>query len=216
MPSEYYNRNFRPQHFYHIFNRGAYKNKIFLNKDDYEIFISILAYYLTYPKTKNFAYQKKVNEFQVPYLEKEQTVHLVAYCLMPNHFHLLLKQLPNATKETNISNLMKRVSITYAMYYQNKHKHEGALFQSKFKNTTVDTDEQLVYLSKYIHMNPIRLINKLEKYQFSSYQAYINKTELPKWLHPEYVLKFKKNYRKFIELPVEDEETSVIEKLILE
>ncbi len=216
MPSEYYNRNFRTQYFYHIFNRGAYKNRVFLNKSDYEIFISILAYYLIYPKTKNFAYQKKVNEFQVTNLEKKQTVHLVAYCLMPNHFHLLLKQLPNATKKTNISNLMRRLMITYAMYFQNKYDHAGAIFQGRYKNVIVDIDEQLVYLSKYIHLNPQKITQKLEKYMFSSFPAYINTVRQPDWLHPEYVLKLQKGYKKFVEAPIEDKETRVIEKLILE
>jgi len=143
-------------------------------------------------------------------------VHLVAHCLMPNHFHLLLKQLPIATDKTNISNLMKRLSITYAMYFQNKYKHAGALFQGKYRNTTVDADKQLIYLSKYIHLNPQEIINNLGNYKFSSYPAYINDIKLPNWLHPEYVLKLQNKYQKYIESPVEDEETSVIEKLILE
>jgi len=216
MPSEYYNRNFKPQHFYHVFNRGAYKKEVFLDEDDYEIFTSILSYYLKYPRTKNFAYQKKVNEFQVRNLADEPTVHLVAYCLMPNHFHLLLKQLPNATKQTGISNLMKRLSITYAMYFQNKYRHVGALFQGKFKNTTVETDKQLVYLSKYIHLNPKKIIQNLDDYLFSSYQAYINKVQLPEWLHPEYVLKLQNNYKKLVEIPIKDEEEGLIGKIILE
>ena len=216
MPSKYYNRNFRPQHFYHVFNRGAYKNKVFLEKEDYEMFTSILSYYLKYPRTKNFAYQKKVNEFQVRNLEDEPTIHLVAYCLMPNHFHLLLKQLPKAINKTNISNLMKRLSITYAMYFQNKYKHVGTLFQGKFKNTTVETDEQLVYLSKYIHLNPQGIVQSLDNYPYSSYQAYINKIKLPKWLHPEYVLKLQKDYKKFVEAPIKDREEGLLEKIILE
>ncbi|MBU1085364.1 MAG: transposase [Candidatus Beckwithbacteria bacterium] len=216
MPSEYYNRNFRPQYFYHIFNRGAYKNKIFLNKSDYEIFTSILSYYLLYPKTRNFAYQKKVNKFQVRNLEKEQTVHLVAYCLMPNHFHLLLRQLPNATKKTNISNLMKRLSITYAMYFQNKYDHAGTLFQGKFKNTTVETDEQLLFLSRYIHTNPKKLTKQLGNYLFSSYPVYINKVKSLKWIQSKYILRLNKDYKSFVELPLKDKEITKIEKLVLE
>lgn len=216
MPSKYYNRNFRPQYFYHIFNRGAYKNKVFLDKPDYEAFVAILSFYLIYPKAKNFAYQKKVNEFQVPNLEKVQAVHLVAYCLMPNHFHLLLKQLPNATLRTNISNLMRRTSIAYAMYFQNKHKHTGALFQGKFKNTTISSNDELVLLSKYIHLNPKELTGKFESFSYSSYPAYINRIKPPEWLHPEYVLRQKRNYKKFVASPEEEEKNNMIEKIILE
>jgi len=214
MPSKYYYRNFKPQYFYHIFNRGAYKNKIFLDQKDYQTFTDILAYYLKYPKTKNFSYQKKVNKFQVRNLEN--TVHLTAYVLMPNHFHLLLKQLPSATPKTNISNLMRRFIITYAMYFQNKYKHTGAIFQGRYKCVLVDSKEQLLYLSKYIHQNPQKLQPNLANYPFSSYPIYINKLETPEWLHPEYILKLTKNYQQFVKQPVPESNLNQFTPLTLE
>jgi len=214
MPSKYYYRNFKPQYFYHIFNRGAYKNKIFLDQKDYQTFTDILAYYLKYPKTKNFSYQKKVNKFQVRNLEN--TVHLTAYVLMPNHFHLLLKQLPSATPKTNISNLMRRFIITYAMYFQNKYKHTGTIFQSRYKCVLVDSKEQLLYLSKYIHQNPQKLQPNLANYPFSSYPIYINKLETPEWLHPEYILKLTKNYQQFVKQPVPESNLNQFTPLTLE
>ena len=214
MPSEYYNRNFRPQNFYHIVNRGAYKKRVFLDKNDYEVFLDILSYYLLHPRTKYYSYQKLVNKFEVTNLE--ETVHLVAYCLMPNHFHLLLKQLPNATDKTNISNLMRRLMITYAMYFQNKYKHEGAIFQGRYKNVTVETDDQLIYTSKYIHLNPVELIKDLGKYPYSSYPAYTNQIKLPEWLHPEYVLKLQKQYEEYVETPSTEKERDKFEVTNLE
>jgi len=214
MPSKYYYRNFKPQYFYHIFNRGAYKNKIFLDQKDYQTFTDILAYYLKYPKTKNFSYQKKVNKFQVRNLEN--TVHLTAYVLMPNHFHLLLKQLPSATPKTNISNLMRRFIITYAMYFQNKYKHTGTIFQSRYKCVLVDSKEQLLYLSKYIHQNPQKLQPNLATYPYSSYPIYINKLETPEWLHPEYILKLTKNYQQFVKQPVPESNLNQFTPLTLE
>ncbi len=217
MPSKYYDRNFRPQHFYHILNRGAYKHKIFKDENDYLIFLEILEYYLNYPRSKFFSYTKIVNQ---PYKNVKVrnliTIHLVAYCLMPNHFHFVLKQLPNADLKTNISNLMRRLMITYAMYFQNKYKHEGAIFQGRYKNVIVDTNKQLVYLSKYVHQNPIKLVSKLDKYPYSSYQAYINKVQLPDYLHPEYVLKHQGDYRQFIESPLNEKDEKKLESLILE
>jgi len=217
MPSKYYSRNFRPQHYYHVFNRGAYKNKVFLDKEDYETFLSILEYYLLYPRSKHFSYTKIVNE---PYKNVKVrnliSIHLVAYCLMPNHFHLLLKQLPSATMKTNISNLMRRLSITYAMYFQNKYKHTGALFEGKFKNVTVEFDDQLLYLSKYIHLNPVKLVKKLIDYPYSSYLAYISEAIKPDYLHSDYVLKLEKNYIKFVEMPSKNQEENRIEKLLFE
>jgi putative transposase len=214
MPSKYYHRNFKPQHSYHIYNRGAYKNSIFLEKSDYLIFLDILSYYLKFPEARHYNYQNIVDEFKVPNLKS--TVHLVAYCLMPNHFHLILKQLPIATPKTNISNFMRRLSITYAMYFQSKYKHTGALFESKFKNVTVDSKEQLLYLSKYIHLNPKKLSKKLSAYIFSSYPAYINQVKLPEWLHPEYVLQLQQNYKIFIETQIKVEEEASISKLLLD
>ena len=217
MPSKYYDRNFRPQHFYHILNRGAYKHKIFKDENDYLIFLEILEYYLNYPRSKFFSYTKIVNQ---PYKNVKVrnliTIHLVAYCLMPNHFHFVLKQLPNADLKTNISNLMRRLMITYAMYFQNKYKHEGAIFQGRYKNVIVDTNKQLVYLSKYVHQNPIKLVSKLDKYPYSSYQAYINKVQLPDYLDPEYVLKHQGDYRQFIESPLNEKDEKKLESLILE
>ena len=216
MPSIYYNRNFKSQHFYHLVNRGAYKKAIYKNNPDYQIFLEILSYYLLYPRTKYFSYQKLVNKFEVRNLEKEHTVHLVAYCLMPNHFHLLLKQLPSATTKTNISNLMRRTMVTYAMYFQTKYKHEGAIFQGRYKNVVVDSSEQLLYLSKYIHLNPQKLTSNLIDYPHSSYPAYIKQVKSPKWLHPEYVLKLETNYKQFIMTHTKDEQLQKIKTITLD
>jgi len=216
MPNKYHHRNFKPQHFYHIFNRGAYKHKVFKDKEDYQTFTNILSYYLKFPRTRHFAYHKKVNKFQGRTLEKEPTVHLVSYCLIPNHFHLLLKQLPNASKNTNISNLLKRLTVTYSAHFRNKYDHSGSIFEGKFKSVTVNTREQLLYLSKYIHLNPKKISKKLENYPFSSYPAYIKKIKSPKWLHPEYVLKFNKNYQQFINSSTTKTEIKKFNPLTLE
>ena len=214
MPSIYYNRNFKPQHFYHILNRGAYKKKIYKSKADYHTFIDILSYYLTHPRSRQFGYQKIVNKFKVRNLK--ETVHLVAYCLMPNHFHLLLKQLPSATEKTNISNLMRRTMVTYAMYFQNKYKHDGAIFQGRYKNVVVDSKEQLLHLSKYIHLNPKKLVSSLTNYPYSSFPAYINQIEKPKWLHPKYILKLETRYKQFIISPIKDKDIEKVETLTLD
>lgn len=213
MAINYYNRNFRPQHFYHVFNRGAYKKNIFIDKNDYETYTSILSYYLRFPRSRNFSYSNKVKEFQLTKLENIETVHLVAYCLMPNHFHLLLKQLPKADKKTNISNLMRRVTMTYAKYFQRKYKHEGAILQGRYKNVPVYDGDQLLYLSKYIHKNPMKLVKKLTNYPYSSYQVYVGRIEVPEWLKPGYVIKLKKNYKRYVEQRIAEEEKEKFTKL---
>jgi len=216
MPSKYYNRNFKPQHSYHIFNRGAYKHKVFRDKRDYKTFTRILAYYLKHPTAKRFSYEKHVNQpylrVRNPYLD---SVRLVAYCLMPNHFHFILKQMPTATNKTGISNLMRRVMITYSMHFQYKYKHTGALFQGRYKSVTVDTGKQLLHLSKYLHQNPSKLTKTISKYPYSSLPIYLKQSKPLKWLHPEYVLKLTKNYTRFFNSPTKTPHTKLIEKLTI-
>jgi len=182
MPSRYYLRQFYPQTYHHIFNRGAYKNKIFLNQKDYQSFLSILQFYLKYPQGKSLTRVTKKSPAQPatpPY-------QLLAYCLMPNHFHLLLLQL---AEQPTITDLLKRVSITYAMYFQEKHQHAGVLFQGKYKSVPVKSGNQLLYLSKYIHLNPAKIVGtEPTKYLYSSLPAYINEPLASKWLYPEIIL----------------------------
>ena len=200
MPSKYYNRNFKSQHFYHLFNRGSYKNKVFIDQKDYQTFISILSYYLKSPTAKHLSYfpriKKPLSRVKPP--SDIPTIHLVAYCLMPNHFHLLVKQLPRANKKTNISNLMRRTMVTYALYFQSKYQHQGHLFQGKYRNVTVDTNEQLLYLSKYIHLNPSTIIKKSIKYPYSSLAIYLKQSEPLDWLYPNYVLELNHDYSKYL------------------
>lgn len=218
MPSKYYNRNFRPQHFYHLFNRGAYKNKIFLDKKDYQTFISILSYYLKSPTAKHLSYFPRVKNphSRIKPPTDPPTIHLAAYCLMPNHFHLLVKQLPIATKKTNISNLMLRVMATYVSYFNHKHKHQGHLFQGKYKNVTVDSDRQLLYISKYIHKNPKKLVNKLSDYRYSSLPVYLTQSEPLDWLYPNYVLKLTDSYSKYLSMTENESQLEKFSSLTLE
>lgn len=217
MPSIYYNRNFKPQYFYHIYNRGAYKHRIFKDSQDYNVFIEILAYYLKCPTAKHFSYKKLIKNpyIKVPNLCVD-SVRLVTYCLMPNHFHFIFKQMPEAIKKTNISNLMRRLSITYAMYFQYKYQHTGALFESKYKNVKVDTNKQLLHLSKYIHKNPNKLTKNLENYAFSSLPNYLKQTKPINWLYPEYVLKLVNNYQKFIKSPTKKSNIKNLNKIKLD
>jgi putative transposase len=151
MPSRYLQRNFKPKHYYHIFNRGGFKQKIFLNKKDYTTFIDILRYYLRYPQLKPLSRltQKKLEKAKIK--SHHQPFSLLAYCLMPNHFHLLLRQ--NLTQPT-LTDLLRKVSTTYAMYFQYRYRHSGSLFQGRFRCVNIFDDEQLLYLTKYIHLNP--------------------------------------------------------------
>lgn len=186
MPSVYLQRNFEPNTYHHIFNRGCFKQKIFRKQKDYETFLDILKYYLRYPKLASLTRltqhaNKTKQQIIKPYL-------LLAYCLMPNHFHLLLFQ-----KEASptLSNLLRKVSVTYAMYFQQQYQHSGALFQGRFRSIKIFDNDQLLYLSKYIHLNPLKSVGSvLTNYPYSSLRDYLllNKAEKD-WLDSTTILK---------------------------
>lgn len=181
MPSKYYQRNFKPSHYYHIFNRGGFKQKIFLKKKDYEVFLDILKYYLRYPKISSLS---RLTQKQFNQIKKKKTpkpYSLIAYCLMPNHFHLLLRQ---DLKTPTLTDLLRKLSVTYALYFQYTYKHSGALFQGRFRCVSVFDDEQLLYLTKYIHLNPQKIVGSVPtNFIYSSLRDYLRLNQKSKdWL----------------------------------
>jgi len=112
MPSRYLIRNFKPKRYYHIFNRGGFKQKIFLKNKDYEVFLEILKYYLLYPGIKPLSRLSEKIFKQAKTKKPPKPYELIAYCLMPNHYHLLLRQ--NAASPT-LTELMRKLNVTYAM-----------------------------------------------------------------------------------------------------
>lgn len=207
MPSRYYERIFTPGCYYHIYNRGAHQQRLFLDKKDYRAFLDILGYYLIYPlglppslllrQPKN----KVTNLANIP-----SSCTLLAYALMPNHFHFMIRQ---EEGDQTISDLMRRLSIAYAMYFNDRYHHSGTIFQGRYKNVLVESEYYWVYLSKYIHRNPAHLQGyepcKLEDYEYSSYRAYLGLVkEKQIWLNTSILLnRYHKNpsgeYKDFVE-----------------
>lgn len=228
MPSRFYQRIFIKGYYYHIYNRGANKEIIFKDDEDYLVFTDILAYYLIFPKGKPLSIIKDIHVKElskVPNLrEVISTVKLCVYCLMPNHFHLILKQQNDPTEESSITNLMRRVIITYSMYFQKKYQHSGTLFQGKFKNVLVSSDSQLLQLSKYIHRNPVEIVGSepLINYQHSSYQYFLEIEKCPDWLYTNEILSLfsktgsKPSYNKFVEEESTFVENDYIQSLTFE
>lgn len=139
---------------YHIYNRGNSKQKIFLDREDYLRLVGLL-----------YACNQK-GDLKVNNLNKGQTlfdiereeplVNIGAYCLMPNHFHLLITQ----SEDSNISSFMQKLSTSYSMYFNKKYERTGSLFEGKFKAQHINKDRYLKYMFSYIHLNPIKLIQK--------------------------------------------------------
>lgn len=152
---------------YHIYNRGSDKRIIFNNRLAYKRFLSVLCYYqIEGPKPK-FSNFSKIHQID----KSKRIVEILVYCLMPNHFHLLLLQ----TKDGGITEFISKVSNSYTKYYNTKHERVGPLLQGEFKSVIMEDDDQLVHVSRYIHLNPLvsALVNNLDDYEWSSYNEYI-------------------------------------------
>jgi REP element-mobilizing transposase RayT len=170
-----------PGAFYHVINRGISREKLYNSPRDYEKFLQYL--------------EKATERFAV-------IVH--TYCLMDNHYHLLLE-----TAEPNLSVMMQWLNVSYATYFNRKHNRNGHLFQGRFKAILIDAEAYLKHLSRYIHLNPVRakIIETPEQYRWSSYSAFIGKKKPPKFLQTDWLLsnfgintkKARKNYKEFIE-----------------
>lgn len=168
MPSKHVVRNFVEDSYYHVFNRGVEKRNIFLDEQDYRMFLYYLLVYLMplekvlsrYPKLPIRLYNKNLSS----------ELDLVTYCLMPNHFHFLLYQ----KSRNGISKLMKQLTNAYTLYFNQKYKRVGGLVQGSFKAVAIETDELLLHISRYIHLNPIirEIVQTLEDYEWSSYVDY--------------------------------------------
>lgn len=171
---------------------------IFRDDQDYKSFLYLVRKYLE-PGFKEKRYTPKGEEYFVEPNHVHNEVWLVAYCLMTNHFHLLLfqKTLKGMTK------LMSRLQTSYATYFNQKYQSQGSPFQDTYKAVIVKTEGQLIHLSRYIHLNPIRLVKvgPPEAWPYSSYSAYLNPEKKPSWLKPEGVLgsfENPKSYKDFV------------------
>ena len=185
---------------YHIFNRGEDKAKIFFHKEDYERFLAAAIHYRT--KTSKFSYEQllgigtndpgslrslrtlKLGSSERPF------VQILAYCLMPNHFHMLIKQ----SSSDSIDNFINSLNTRYVMYFNRKYKRIGPLFQGVYKAVLIETDEQLSYLSAYIHRNPNKLLRISERgnidsllSQPTSLSDYIGRTNTA-WINTKVIL----------------------------
>ncbi len=131
---------------YHIYNRGVDKRQIFLNKNDYLRFYQTLNVFNVVTPIVNFDSALVLHKKSI---QSEKLVEILAYALLPNHYHLVLKQLVDG----GISEFIKRIAGGYTSYFNLEQKRSGVLFQGKFKRVHIDTDEQLNYLLVYVNEN---------------------------------------------------------------
>lgn len=166
--------------YYHVYNRGVALQPIYSSKRDYERFLLCISYYrfnnLPFKLSRLLQIPKDERESTMVGLEKtnDKTVELIAFCLMPNHFHILIKQI----SEGGISKFMKQITDSYTRYFNTKNERVGPLFQGAFKAVRVENNDQLIHLSRYIHLNPlvsyvVRESDFLD-YPWSSLKNYLN------------------------------------------
>lgn len=169
-----------PGAFYHITSRGNEKKAVFRSRRDREKF-------LEYLESANKRY--------------EAVIH--AYCLMDNHYHILLE-----TTSGNLSKIMAHINGAYTNYFNIKRERSGHLFQGRYKAILVEADKYAKELTRYIHLNPVRakIIELPEEYEWSSYGCFIGKVKTPDWLNTGFILSYfgkklkdaQDNYRQFV------------------
>jgi putative transposase len=212
---------------YHILNRSLDKKKIFLNDKDYLRFIHDLFEF----NDENLA--NKYSVLQGPNIRKPRKllVNIYAFCLMPNHYHLLVSEM----KEGGIVKFMQKLGAGYVRYYNNKYKRKGALFESRYKSILISNSNHFLNLPYYIHLNPLdmkfpqwrerklkdynKAIEYLNGYRWSSHLDYCGQKNFPSVTDRKLLLDIfdgEKKYKKDINKWLKEMEAGSIKKLILE
>ncbi|MDB5188755.1 MAG: transposase [Candidatus Nomurabacteria bacterium] len=167
--------------YYHIYNRGVNKQLLFHDRADYVRFLFLIIYFQSPKRFYNisryvFSYLKRmafaIEPKDIQEIMHDRYIELVSFCIMPNHFHILLKEIHKGGTAT----YMHRVLNGYAKYYNKKYGTSGHLFQGTYQAVLISNNTQLLYLSAYIHRNPRTLHewrNKEDQYEWSSYQDYV-------------------------------------------
>lgn len=180
---------------YHIFNRGVEKRNVFTDRRERGRFIDTVRYYQQISPQIKFS---KADKDKKENLSDEKLIEVIAYCLMPNHFHFLLKQI----SDNGISIFIRRLINSYTRYFNTKNERVGSLFQGPFKAVRMESDEQLLHVTRYIHLNPLvgYLVKDLRNFEWSSYPAYIGleNNKLCKREEIEQLISLK-DYEKFVQ-----------------
>ncbi len=196
MPSKNEVKVYVDDSYYHIYNRGVEKRIIFQDQQDYSVFLSYLSNYLLPKNEKEL--RSKLGDPHCSYKDRDkilkllrlknfnEKISLIAYCLMSNHFHLLVHQ----TSADTIDQFMQSLSTRYAIYFNKKYKRTGSLYEGNYKAVLIETDEQLLHLSRYIHYQANFLQGvPLQGEHPSSYPNYLEKIS-QEWVKPDEVLGF--------------------------
>ena len=177
--------------YYHIYNRGMDKGRLFFNEDDYLRFICSIFYFNDSNFIPgNFPHRERYHPVQGLALDRnpnrKELIDLLAWCLIPNHYHFIIKQ----KLDGGITKFMQRLGTGYTMFFNLKHEKSGHIFQGTFKAKPIEDNEYLQHLTRYIHLNPLEIfepkwkengVKDIEsskkfilKYRWSSLNDYLN------------------------------------------
>jgi len=167
--------------YYHVFSRSIAKYVIFNDSDDYGRFIELLSLYRFRDFNYKYSMFKRLHIVNQKAIidslnrRKDLLVEIVAYCVMPTHVHLLLKQVA----DDGISKFMSKVLNSYTRYFNLRHRRKGPLWEGHFANVLVDSDEQMAHVSRYVHLNPstAELVQNPFEWQFSSLREFTDEQE---------------------------------------
>ncbi|MDO8743234.1 MAG: transposase [Candidatus Azambacteria bacterium] len=213
---------------YHVFNRGVEKRHVFMEEHDYLRFVNNLAIFNDTKAIFNAKYRIKGIKSAD---SRESLVDILAFCLMPNHFHLLLRQ----KEDAGISKFMNKIGVGYTNYFNLKYERVGSLFQGTFKAVLIDDESQFLYIPYYIHLNPLDLkipnwkengINKpknaiefLNSYKWSSHRDYIGNSNFVGIINKHFLNEIfinSENYQEDLKNFMKDFDFSDMKDLLLE
>ena len=163
---------------YHIYNRGNNKERIFFDEQDYRAFLFRISIALGMDlKIINKEELLRMPKSRIRINSKPNLFKLHSFCLMPNHFHILIEQ----CSESSISELMHKICTSFSMYLNKKYKRIGHVFQDRFKSVIIENNSQLMWTSAYIHINPVKdkLVANPYEYKWSSYNDFADNRNLP-------------------------------------
>lgn len=179
-------RAIAPGEYYHLFNRGAHKVDLFRDDADWLRFLFLVIHCqspVTVENTHRYLTRAALEDgFKLPKryraeIESKRLVELVSFCIMPNHFHLLVRE----KEEGGIAQYMQRMAVGYTMYFNNKYETTGHAFQGRYKSIHVSDNDQLLHLSAYIHRNP-RELAKWKGYELAyPYSSFQDLVEENRW-----------------------------------
>lgn len=161
---------------YHIYDRSIADFKIFNSNNDYVRMRNELLFYSVVNPGCSFSSIKKFDRIsdlnkQLQNKSMDRLIDIIAYCIMPTHFHIILKEL----RKGGISKFMELILKSYSQYFNMKYNRKGPLWESRFNNVLIDGDDQFVHLTRYIHLNPVTayLVDDPADWEYSSYREYM-------------------------------------------